>query len=189
MKKLIKKISFWLKGKRLGPDMPLTYPFFFSRRLSTWLCKRYFKNFGKESEFRLGAYAVETHKIFIGDCVVLRPGTMLFASPLSEIKDQIVIEDFVLIGSGVHVYVSNHEYRNTSVPIFHQGHQEVRPVIIKRGAWIGANSIILPGVCVGENSVVGAGSIVTKDVPEYSVVVGNPARVVKRLVGACGDLG
>ena len=56
-----------------------------------------------------------------------------------------------------------------------------KPVHIKASAWIGAGATILPGVCVGRHAVVGAGSVVTKDVPDYAVVVGNPARVVKML--------
>ena len=56
-----------------------------------------------------------------------------------------------------------------------------KPVHIKASAWIGAGATILPGVCVGRHAVVGAGSVVTKDVPDYAVVVGNPASVVKML--------
>ena len=56
-----------------------------------------------------------------------------------------------------------------------------KPVLIRQGAWIGAGATILPGVCVGKYAIVGAGSAVTKDVPDYAVVVGNPAKVVKVL--------
>ena len=56
-----------------------------------------------------------------------------------------------------------------------------KPVLIKESAWIGAGATILPGVCVGRHAVVGAGSVVTKDVPDYAVAVGNPARVIKML--------
>ncbi|MCH5330753.1 MAG: galactoside O-acetyltransferase, partial [Alistipes sp.] len=54
-------------------------------------------------------------------------------------------------------------------------------VLLKRGCWIGAGSTILPGVTVGENAVVGAGSVVTKDVEDNTVVAGNPARLIKRI--------
>ena len=53
--------------------------------------------------------------------------------------------------------------------------------IIKKGAWIGAGSSILPGVTVGKYAIVGASAVVTKDVPDYAVVVGNPAKVIKTL--------
>lgn len=56
-----------------------------------------------------------------------------------------------------------------------------KPVIIKRGAWIGARTIILKGVTVGEGSIIGAGSVVTKDVEPWTIVAGNPAKIVKRL--------
>ncbi|MCL1057796.1 hypothetical protein L2729_07240 [Shewanella gelidimarina] len=93
----------------------------------------------------------------------------------------ITIEDFVSIGSGVHIYTSNHEFSDTTRPIFEQGHREVQPVVVEKGAWIGANAIILPGVTVGMNSVVGAGSVVTKDVVAFTVVAGQPSRVIKQL--------
>ncbi|MBC6719182.1 acyltransferase [Treponema sp. Marseille-Q4130] len=56
-----------------------------------------------------------------------------------------------------------------------------KTVLIKRDTWIGAGATILPGVCAGKHAVVGAGSVVTKDVPDYAVVVGSPARIVKTL--------
>lgn len=56
-----------------------------------------------------------------------------------------------------------------------------KPITIGEDAWIGAGVIILPGVSVGRGSLLGAGSIVTKDVPEYTVVAGNPARVLRTL--------
>lgn len=177
---MLNKFIFWLKCDRLGPDIPLTHFLLHSRRLGRWLCKKKFHSFGEGSFFRPGAYAIESEKISIGKNVIIRPQTMLFASPNSE-KVQIVIEDYALIGSGVHVYVSNHEFRDVERPIFFQGHGEVIPVTIKKGCWIGANSIILPGVEVGENSVVAAGSIVTKNVPDNTVVAGCPAKLVKSI--------
>ncbi len=60
-------------------------------------------------------------------------------------------------------------------------HVKGKPIVIKDKAWIGFNSIILKGVTIGEGAVVGAGSVVREDVPDYSLVIGNPAKVVKRL--------
>lgn len=56
-----------------------------------------------------------------------------------------------------------------------------KPVLIKESAWIGAGATILPGVCIGKHAVIGAASVVTKDVPDYAVAVGNPARVIRML--------
>ena len=57
----------------------------------------------------------------------------------------------------------------------------VKPVLIQKGAWIGAGVTILPGISIGKHAIVGAAAVVTKDVPDYAIVVGNPAKVVKTL--------
>lgn len=83
-------------------------------------------------------------------------------------------------GMGQHVFVSgfNHGFadgeKNSS-----QQELDMRPVIIEEEAHIGANSVLVPGVTIGKRSQIGAGSVVTKDVPPFSVVVGNPAKVIK----------
>lgn len=56
-----------------------------------------------------------------------------------------------------------------------------KPVTIGRGAWLGANAIVLKGVAIGEGAVIGAGSVVTKDVPPYTIVAGNPARIIREI--------
>lgn len=56
-----------------------------------------------------------------------------------------------------------------------------RPIIIKSGSWIGAGAIVLSGVTIGERCIIGAGSVVTKDIPDFSIAVGNPAKVVRQL--------
>ncbi|HIP50806.1 MAG TPA: acyltransferase, partial [Campylobacterales bacterium] len=123
-------------------------------------------------------YAITCSKISLGKRVVIRPNTMLFADP-REGNGFINIEDDVMIGSGVHIYVSNHRYDLKNKNIIEQGHHEAKDVYLKKGCWIGANSIILAGVTVGENSVIGAGSIVTKDIPSNVVYAGNPAQLIK----------
>ena len=105
---------------------------------------------------------------------------MLFADPRSD-GAGITLEDDVLIGSGVHIYVNNHSFSNPDLPILLQGQTNSGPVILKKGCWIGANSIILPGVTIGNNAVVGAGSVVTKNVEEKTVIAGNPAKLIKRI--------
>ena len=82
---------------------------------------------------------------------------------------------------GQHVTISglNHKYEDPSKAISEQGISTM-PINIENDVWIGANSVVLPGVQIGNHSVIGAGSIITKDIPPYSVAVGNPARIVKR---------
>jgi acetyltransferase-like isoleucine patch superfamily enzyme len=90
----------------------------------------------------------------------------------------IEIGDNVMISPRVSIYSENHNFSETAVPMIEQG--VTRSFVkIEDDCWIAANSIILAGVTVGKGSVVAAGSIVTKDVPPYSVVAGNPAQVIK----------
>jgi len=73
----------------------------------------------------------------------------------------------------------NHNYTNITVPIMHQ-EVSTKPIHLSDGCWVGANAVITAGVTIGKNSVVAAGSVVTKSVPDYCVVGGNPARILKQ---------
>jgi acetyltransferase-like isoleucine patch superfamily enzyme len=95
-------------------------------------------------------------------------------------QKRIIIENNVLISSRVFMSDSIHDYRNINRPVLDQPMTAGEAVTIKENAFIGVNACILPGVCVGKNSVVAAGAVVTKNVPPYSVVAGNPAVVIKR---------
>ena len=89
------------------------------------------------------------------------------------------IHDYVLIGPEVIIISQNHAFSDTQTPICLQGFEPSKPVIIEDDVWIGARAIILPGVIIGRGAVVGAGSVVTKDIPPYAVVCGNPAKILK----------
>jgi acetyltransferase-like isoleucine patch superfamily enzyme len=91
----------------------------------------------------------------------------------------IVIEDDVWTGQHVHITDMNHGYRSFDMPISQQG-SPVRPVRVGAGSWLGHGVVVLPGVTIGRHVVVGAGSVVTRDLPDNCVAVGVPARVVKR---------
>lgn len=86
----------------------------------------------------------------------------------------IYIEDGVQIAMNVSLVTNNHDFYDRAV-------LKVKDIRIKKNAWIGTGAIILPGVTIGENAVVGAGSVVTRDVEPNTVVAGNPARVIRRL--------
>lgn len=97
-------------------------------------------------------------------------------------QSNITVEDNVLIGGGCCVYDTdfhslNFEYRMQSPDT----HVETRPVCIKNGAFIGAHSIILKGVTIGKKSVVGAGSVVTKTIPDGEIWGGNPAHFIRKV--------
>jgi len=179
IKNFFSKIKFDLNSDRLGPDCPFTHWRLYFKNSMKNICKKKFKYFSETSEFRAGAYAITCSKIGLGKNVIIRPTTMLFADPWNGDDGSIFIEDDVMLGSGVHIYVANHKYDDVTMPIINQGHCEARTVVLKKGCWIGANVIILKGVTIGKNSVVGAGSIVTKSIPDYCVAAGNPAKIIK----------
>lgn len=94
-------------------------------------------------------------------------------------RDYITIGDNVMIGPNTVINSGSHKYENPNMLIRDQGHKKA-PIIICNDAFIGGNVFILPGVTIGEGAVIGAGSIVTKNVEPNTVVVGNPARIIKR---------
>ncbi len=96
-----------------------------------------------------------------------------------EINNGVTIGKNVMMGPYVIFYTQNHCMSNPDIPMREQGMDKLKPITIKDDVWIGARVIVLPGVTIGKGSIVGAGAVVSKDVPPYSVFVGNPGRVVK----------
>ena len=86
----------------------------------------------------------------------------------------LTIEDDTMISLNCTIATNNHDFYERNIIT-------CKPVHIKRNVWIGVNVTILPGVTIGENAIVGAGAVVTKDVPDNAIVAGCPARVVKYL--------
>lgn len=108
---------------------------------------------------------------FIGDYVFISCTLSI------EIGKHVVFSDRVFLSD------SNHCYENPELPILLQANTLGRPIVIEDHAWIGINAVILEGVTVGRHSIVSASSVVTSDVPPFSVVAGNPARVVRFICG------
>lgn len=182
-KEIIQRIKYWHREDRISPENPLTHwRLYFTTTMRT-LCAKRLKHFGEHAEVRPGAYIGNCSNVSIGARVVVRPLSILFASsPLDYAgKGSIIIEDGVLLGPAVSIYTNKHRFADAAVPIINQGTETGENVVIERGAWIGAGTIILPGVTVGRNAVIGAGSVVTKDIPEYTLAVGVPAKVIRHL--------
>lgn len=92
---------------------------------------------------------------------------------------KVIIGNKVQTGPNVGFFAANHNYENPDIPIKDQGYYEA-DIIVEDDVWIGANSIITAGVRIGKGAVIGAGSVVTKDIPEYSIAAGCPAKVLKK---------
>jgi acetyltransferase-like isoleucine patch superfamily enzyme len=91
------------------------------------------------------------------------------------------LEESVLLARNVYISDHIHKYAEVGVPILAQGVDKIEPVLIKRGAWLGQNVVVCPGVTIGTGSVIGANSVVTKSIPDYCVAAGAPARVLKSI--------
>ena len=133
-------------------------------------------------------------KVTVGSFAIIRPTNLYGGEPGVGLKmgnnssigpysyigcsGYIEVGDNVMISPRVSIYSENHNFDDIHLPMIEQG--VTRSFVkIEDDCWIAANSIILAGVTVGKGAVVAAGSVVTKDVPPFSVVAGNPAKVVK----------
>lgn len=107
-------------------------------------------------------------------------GEYVFLNFLCTILDcnEVRIGDHVMIGPGVQIYTAAHLLQ--AEPRI-QGWEEAKAITIEDKVWIGGSAILLPGVHIGQRAVVGAGAVVTRDVPADTVVAGNPARVIREI--------
>lgn len=94
--------------------------------------------------------------------------------------NQIIIGNNVLFGPYVHINDHSHNYEDIDIPIIQQPAYSKGPIVIEDDCWLGFGCHVMAGVTIGKHSVIGANSVVTKDIPSYSVAVGVPAKVVKK---------
>lgn len=125
-------------------------------------------NIGENSTIVTPFAGAAFYKMKLGNNVFINSNCLAMA------RGGIIIEDDVMIAGNVQLLSNNHDEYERQVLLCEE-------ILIKKGAWIGAGASILPGVTVGKYAIVGAGAIVTKDVPDYAVVVGTPAKVIKTL--------
>lgn len=117
----------------------------------------------------------DNSSIIIGDRCYIGFGFTI----LSKASNKIIIGDDVLIASNVCITNENHGINPENETPYMNQDITGNDISIGDGSWIGQNVCILPGVVIGKKSIIGAGSVVTKSIPDYSIAVGNPARVIK----------
>ena len=157
----------------IGKHMPISYSrFSFGAIKFRRFCgKLIFEDCGKNINIEKGAEFTSTLKI--GDNSSIGQNSWL-------LSDGITIGNNVMMGPYCIIITSDHATDNLEIPMCQQGFTEVKPVVIEDDVWIGARVIILKGVKIGKGSVIGAGSVVTKDVEPYSIVGGVPAKFIKK---------
>lgn len=169
MKSKIYLILYYGIGRHLpASDSPYAFG---AKPLRAFLCRGIFKSTGDKINVEHGAYFGKGNELSIGS----RSGIGLNA----RIQGPVSIGDNVMMGPEVHIYTRNHDFSRRDIPMIDQGDTHSEPVIIGDDVWIGARSIILPGVIIGTGAIIAAGSVVTKSVAPYTIVGGNPAKLIK----------
>lgn len=136
------------------------------------ICKDLFGSIGD------GSQVLPPFRCDYGTHIHIGSGTFINFNVSMVDVGEIKIGSNVLIGPGCGIFTAIHpidpEIRATGV-------EKSKPIIIEDKVWIGGNATILPGVTIGYGSIIGAGSVVTRDIPEMSIAVGNPAKVVRKI--------
>lgn len=172
LKKLIKYLSLisYYGFAIYLPKSNRPYAFKLTKLIRYRICKNIFEYCGKNVNVERLAYFGNGQGVFIGDNSGIGVNC--------KIQRNVKIGNDVMIGEDVMIITNTHKFDDCNTPMRMQGSKNL-PVIIENDVWIGSRVIILPGVKIGKGSVIAAGAVVTKDVPEYSIVGGVPARLIR----------
>jgi acetyltransferase-like isoleucine patch superfamily enzyme len=119
----------------------------------------------------IGEKDLDEPRLKIGKRVFIGQGTHLSVMWPMEIGDN------TLVGAYCYLLTNQHRFESRAIPIFDQGY-DCKPLFVREGVWIGAHCVIMPGVTIGKGAIVGAGSVLTKDVGEYEIWAGVPAKKI-----------
>ena len=140
----------------------------FSEEYFSLMKELFYNQIGENSIIYNQLTVVCPKNVTIGKNVTVMNGVLMMSA------GGITIEDNVMIAANVQLISNNHDPYDRYIIT-------CKPILIKEGAWIGAGATILPGVTIGKYAIIGANSLVSKDIPDYGVAVGSPAKVIKYL--------
>jgi maltose O-acetyltransferase len=169
----LKRSLYWILYYSVGRHLPSNYmPYALgSKRTRAFLCRALFRKFGKNVDIGPNVDFFNIRESEIGDNSGIGAHSAV---------GTVVIGEFVMMGTHCLILSQNHRFDDLDIPMCQQGFDADTPVVVEDDVWIGSRVIILPGVRVGRGAIIGAGAVVTKNVEPYSIVGGNPARVIGR---------
>jgi len=142
---------------------------FGSRHVRYYLCRRLFRSIGRNVNIERRVYIGRGERLEVGDNTGIGEGSIVEYAKIGK---------NCMIGQ-LHYLHRNHRYDRRDITIAQQGYEEDRQLVVGDDVWFGIKTVVLPGRKIGDGAVIGACSVVTRDVPAYAVVGGNPARIIK----------
>jgi len=162
-------LFIWLIYTHIISKIPYTP----GQKLRTFIAFRLLKKFGHGSKLSTNISLLHPQNISFGENVGVARDVVLDGRGGLEIGDN------TLIGFESVIITSSHNHARCDIPISEQG-MISRPIKIGNNCWIGARVILLPGVTIGNGSIIGASAVVTKDIPDYSIAAGIPCKVIRK---------
>jgi maltose O-acetyltransferase len=171
--KKLRRGILWLLYYLLARHLPRSHVkySFGSRAIRAFVLKGLFKKFGEKVNIEPKVIFFNLSESEIGDYSGI--GMYSYVGTVKIGRDVMIGEELIAISR-------NHAHESTETPMRLQGFQTDRPITIENDVWIGSRVILLPGITVGKGSIIGAGSVVTKNVSPYTIVAGNPATVIRK---------
>lgn len=166
-------VAYYAVGKLLPNSETVLVGSLFNS-IRRFLVAQIFKSTGSGVNINRNAYFGNGHNIRIGnDSSIGRD---------CQVANDTTIGNDVMMAPEVIIFSVGHNTQQTDVPMRQQGNTQPNPVTIGNDVWIGQRTIIMPGVTIDDGAIIGSGSVVTKDVAAYSVVAGNPAKLIKQRI-------
>lgn len=127
-----------------------------------------------------GRGVVVKNKCYFGNGRKLKVGNYSQLGQNSRLNGNITLGDYIMMGPDVVIMAVTHDISNKSLPMVDPSHPSIEdPVVIGSNVWIGTRAIIMPGVTIGDNCIIGSGAVVTKSFPNNSIIAGVPAKFIK----------
>ena len=155
-------------------------PLYHKKGKSVTICRRTRIDVLPFQSFAVGNYStIEDFTTINNGVGAVHIGSNTRVGMSNVIIGPVTIGNNVILAQNIVISALNHNYKNVDVPIYLQG-ETVATITIEDDCWIGANVVITAGISIGKHSVIGGGSVVTKNIPPFCVAVGNPARIIKQ---------